>query len=138
MFNTPILFLIFNRLETTSQVFEQIKKVQPTRLFIAADGPRNDKEGEKEKCEKVRQWVLAQIDWECEVKTLFRNENLGCGRGPATAINWFFENVERGIILEDDCLPNDSFFIFCETMLKKFENDARIMHISGDNFQFSQ
>ena len=138
MFNTPILFIIFNRLDTTQQVFAQIKKVQPAQLFIAADGPRNDKEGEKEKCEVVRKWVLEQIDWDCDVKTLFRNENLGCGKGPASAIDWFFQNVERGIILEDDCLPNNSFFVFCETMLKRFENDCNIMHISGNNFQLSQ
>jgi len=138
MFNTPILFIIFNRLETTKQVFAQIKNVQPNQLFISADGPRNDKEGEKEKCDKVRQWVLEQIDWNCEVKTLFRAENLGCGKGPASAIDWFFQNVERGIILEDDCLPNNSFFVFCETMLMRFENDSNIMHISGNNFQLSQ
>src|SRR5665647_2682566 len=107
MFKTPILFIIFNRLDTTKQVFAQIKNAQPAQLFIAADGPRTDREGEKEKCEEVRQWVLDQIDWNCDVKTLFRNENLGCGRGPATAIDWFFENVDMGIILEDDCLPNN-------------------------------
>jgi hypothetical protein len=138
MFNTPILFILFNRLDTTKQVFAQIIKVQPTKLFIAADGPRNDIEGEKQKCEEVRQWVLAQVDWKCDVKTLFQEVNLGCGKGPATAIDWFFENVDKGIILEDDCLPNNSFFVFCETMLKRFENNACIMHISGNNFHLSQ
>lgn len=138
MFNTPILFIIFNRIDTTKQVFQRIKAIKPKQLFIAADGPRNEKEGEKEKCEEVRQWVLEQIDWNCEVKTLFRTENLGCGKGPATAIDWFFQHVDRGIIIEDDCLPNNSFFIFCETMLKRFENDSNIMHISGNNFQLSQ
>jgi hypothetical protein len=77
------------------------------------------------------------IDWECEVKTLFRNENLGCRKAVSQAITWFFQNVDEGIILEDDCLPEKSFFSFCETMLIKFRGDQRIMHISGSNFQIS-
>lgn len=137
MFKTPILFIVFNRIENTIKVFNEIKKRKPKKLFIAADGPRPDKEGEKQKCDFVRHYVVTNIDWDCEVKTLFRNENLGCGRGPASAIDWFFENVDRGIILEDDCLPNKSFFTFCALMLEKFENRPEIMHISGNNFQLS-
>lgn len=136
-FTTPILFLIFNRLDTTRQVFAQIKNVQPAQLFIAADGPRTDRKGEKEKCEEVRQWVLDQIDWDCEVKTLFRTENLGCGKAVSEAITWFFDHVEEGIILEDDTLPNKSFFLFCEIALSSFRNHAEVMHISGNNFQLS-
>ena len=138
MFKTPILFLIFNRLNTTKQVFEQIKKIRPTNLFMAADGPRSEKDGEKEKCDEVRNWVLSQIDWDCEVKTLFRTENLGCGKAVSQAITWFFEEVNEGIILEDDVLPNDSFFLFCETALERFRDETRVMHVSGNNFQLSK
>lgn len=135
-FKTPVLFLIFNRPDTTAQVFAQIKKVQPKFLFLAADGPRIDKEGEKEKCIQAREIVMDGIDWDCEVKTLYRNENLGCGKAVSEAITWFFENVEQGIILEDDCLPDDSFFHFCEEMLEKYANDQRVFAVNGCNFNF--
>ena len=138
MFNTPILFLIFNRPSTTSRVFAQIKKVQPKFLFVAADGPRKDREGEIEKCSEVKNLVMNGIDWDCEVKILFREENLGCARAPSEAITWFFRNVEEGIILEDDCLPTQTFFLFCEIMLLKFRDEDAIMHVSGNNFQFSK
>lgn len=135
MFNTPILFLIFNRPEVTSKVFEEIKKQRPKYLFVAADGPRSNFEEDIEKCENCRDLVLNGIDWDCEVKTLLRNENLGCGRGVSSAIDWFFKNVEQGIILEDDCLPHSSFFIYCETLLNKYKDHENIYAISGDNFQ---
>ncbi|MCX6757179.1 MAG: nucleotide-diphospho-sugar transferase [Candidatus Nomurabacteria bacterium] len=137
MYKTPILFIIFNRPETTKRVFEAICQAQPKQLFIAADGPRLDKDGEKQLCESARE-IVSHVDWDCEVKTLFREKNLGCKIGVSSAINWFFENVEQGIILEDDCLPNQSFFSFCEQMLEMYKDDNRIMHISGDNFQFGK
>lgn len=130
-----VLFLIFNRLETTQKVFEQIKIAQPPRLYIAADGPRKDKDGESEIVNNVRKWVLDNINWDCEIKTLFRGDNLGCGQAVSSAITWFFEQEEDGIILEDDCLPSQSFFTFCEQMLDKYKNDKRIMHICGSNSQ---
>jgi hypothetical protein len=132
---TPILFLIFKRLDTTKQVFEQIKKEKPPKLYIAADGPRKNVEGELEKCKAVREYVLNNIDWDCKVKTLFREKNLGCGRAVSEAITWFFEQEEEGIILEDDVLPSLSFFWFCEELLEKYKNDIRIWHIGGCNFQ---
>ena len=134
---TPVLFLIFNRPDTTQQVFNSIKKAKPKQLFVAADGPREKKEGEKEKCEQARK-VIEQVNWDCEVKTLFRDRNLGCKIGVSSAINWFFENVEEGIILEDDCLPSQSFFWFCQELLEHYRNDTRVMHISGNNFQFGR
>lgn len=133
MFETPILFIIFNRPETTEKVFEQIKKIKPKYLFIAADGSRKDKLGEEELCEKTRA-IIKNIDWDCELKTLFRDVNLGCGIAPFEAITWFFDNVEQGIILEDDCLPIDSFFTFCEVMLDKYKGNDNIMQVSGSNF----
>lgn len=134
---TPVLFLIFNRPDTTQKVFNAIRQAKPKQLFVAADGPRKGKEGEKEKCEQARK-IIEQVDWNCEVKTLFRDKNLGCKIAVISAIDWFFENVEEGIILEDDCLPTQSFFWFCQELLKYYRNDTRIMMISGDNYQFGR
>lgn len=136
MLNTPILFLVFNRLDTTQQVFAKIREAQPRQLFIGSDGARVGKEGEADKVEAVRKYILDNIDWDCEVKTLFREQNLGCGVAPAEAITWFFENVEQGIILEDDCLPDASFFTFCEELLDYYKDNEQIMHIGGTNDQF--
>lgn len=136
-FNTPILFLIFNRPDLTEQSFSVIREVQPKQLFIAADGARLDKEGENDLCQQTRNLVMHNIDWDCEVKTLFRNENLGCKIAVSSAISWFFDHVEEGIILEDDCLPNLSFFNFCSELLSKYRFNETIMHISGNNFQMS-
>ncbi len=133
MFQTPILFLIFNRPEPTIQVFSVIKKIKPKYLFIAADGPRRNKEGEQDLCDKSRS-IIKQIDWDCEVKTLFREENLGCGKAVSESITWFFEHVEHGIILEDDTLPDITFFTFCEELLEKYKNDNRVGQIAGNNF----
>lgn len=135
MLKTPVLFIIFNRLDTTKQVFAKIREIQPLYLFIAADGPRKTHFGEKEKCETVREWVLSNIDWQCEVHTLFREDNLGCGKAVSQAITWFFDNVEQGIILEDDCIPDISFFNYCEILLEHYKSDQRIMHITGYNPQ---
>ena len=129
---TPVLFLIFNRPDTTQKVFNAIKQAKPKQLFVAADGPREAKEGEKEKCEQARK-VIKQVDWNCEVKTLFRDKNLGCKIAVSSAIDWFFENVEEGIILEDDCLPSQSFFWFCRELLEYYRHDTRVLHIGGTN-----
>ena len=134
-FDVPILFLVFNRPGTTKKVFERIKEIRPSKLFIAADGPREGKEGEEEKTETVRRLILDGIDWPCEVKTLFRFHNLGCGNAVSTAITWFFDNVEEGIILEDDTFPDPSFFNFCKILLEKYRHDNKIKVIGGNNFQ---
>ena len=134
--NTPVLFLVFNRLDTTKQVFSAISEAKPPRIYIASDGAREGVVGEKEKVEAVRKYILENINWDCEVKTLFRDKNLGCGRAVSGAITWFFENEEQGIILEDDCLPSQSFFYFCEDLLTRYKNDNRIGQISGFNFGF--
>jgi hypothetical protein len=135
--NTPVLFLIFNREDTSRQVFEQIRAAKPKKLYVAADGARPTKEGEAEKCEATRA-IIKDVDWDCEVKTLFRDENLGCKRAVSSAITWFFENEEMGIILEDDCLPNMSFFSYCQEMLERYKDNDRVMLVSGDNFQDGQ
>ena len=134
MLETPILFLIFNRLDTAQRVFEKIKEQKPKYLYIAADWPRKNKKWEAEACKKTREEIIKQIDRKCELKTLFREENLWCKKAVSWAITRFFENVEQWIILEDDCLPNSTFFWFCERMLEKYKNDTRIMQISWDCF----
>jgi hypothetical protein len=133
-FETPILFLVFNRPDTTRMVFEQIKNIRPKHLFVAADGPRQGVAGEQEKCRETRQ-IINQVDWDCEVKTLFREQNLGCGPAVSLAIGWFFEQVEAGIILEDDCYPDLSFFPYCRELLLKYREADRVMLIGGNNFQ---
>lgn len=136
-FIVPILLLIYNRPDTTIKVFEQIRKYKPSKLFVAADGPIEGSIRDEERCKQARE-IIGQIDWHCEVKTLFREKKLGCKIAVSSAINWFFENVERGIILEDDCLPHSSFFRFCEELLEYYKDYERIMMISGDNFQFGK
>ena len=133
-FPVPILLIIFNRLETTERVFAQIKKIRPQALFIAADGPRQDRIGEIEKCEKVRNYVINNIDWDCQVKTLFRDKNIGCRLAVSSALDWFFSHVAQGIILEDDCLPNQSFFPYCEELLNRYQDNEKVFMISGNNF----
>ena len=135
LFETPILFIIFNRPDPSAKVFEKIKAVKPKFLYVAADGPREGNDNDKVKCEKVRKYVLDNIDWDCEIKTLFQEKNLGCGKGVSTAITWFFKNEEEGIVLEDDCVPSLSFFTFCSTLLEKYRHNDNIYVIGGSNFQ---
>ncbi|GAB3693509.1 hemolytic protein HlpA [Spirosoma flavus] len=132
MLATPVLLIIFNRPEAAQKSFAQIRKVKPDQLFIAADGPRPDKPGDIRSCAASRE-IINQIDWPCDVKTLFRDQNRGCGRGPAEAITWFFEHVEQGIILEDDCLAHESFFLFCEELLDRYKSDTSVSMICGTN-----
>ena len=129
--NTAVLFLVFNRIQTTKLVFESIKKAKPPRLYIAADGPRDNYNGENEKVESVRNYILENIDWNCEVKTFFRNQNLGCRLAVSQAIEWFFEQEPEGIILEDDCVPEDNFFRFCQELLELYRNENEVGAICG-------
>lgn len=135
--HTPVLFLIFNRPDTTSRVFETIRQAKPPRLYVAADGPRKDKIGEKEKCEEVRS-IIKKVDWDCEVKTNFQEDNLGCGKAVSKAITWFFEQEEEGIILEDDVLPHSDFFLYCEELLERYRNVEQVGFISGRNQLFEE
>lgn len=134
---SPVLFLIFNRPDTTFQVFEKIREAMPPRIYIAADGPRTTKEGEAELCNKTRA-VAELVDWPCEVKTFFRDGNLGCKYAVSSAIGWFFEQEEEGIILEDDCLPSNDFFRFCDELLNKYRYDTRITQVAGCNVQLGK
>jgi hypothetical protein len=129
---TAVLFLVFNRPDTTAHVFEAIRQAKPTRLYIAADAAREGRPAEAVKVAKVRQ-ISTNVDWSCEVKTLFRENNLGCKYSVSSAITWFFEHEDEGIILEDDCLPSQSFFWFCEEMLNRYRLDKSVMAITGTN-----
>ena len=135
MNKSPLLFIVFNRSEIALQTLQTIRQYRPEKLFIAADGPRDGNLLDINKCSETRARILEAIDWPCEVKTNFQENNLGCKLGPITAINWFFENEEMGIILEDDCVPDQSFFTFCEGLLNMYKDDERIMLISGNNYQ---
>lgn len=136
-FKVPILLLVFNRPEQTALVFKKICDLKPAKLYIAADGARENQNGELEKCLESR-YILNKIDWDCKVYTLFRETNLGCRVAVSSALDWFFDLEVEGIVLEDDCLPHADFFTFCEIMLEKYRYDTRIGHISGSNFQFGK
>jgi hypothetical protein len=129
---TPIVFIIFNRPELTRRVFSRIAQVKPTRLLIVADGARADRPGETEISERVRAIALA-VDWPCKVQTNFASSNMGCRSRLVSGLTWAFEQVEQAIILEDDVLPDLSFFPFCEEMLARFSDDDRISMITGFN-----
>ena len=129
---SPVLFIIFKRKETTKRVFDRIREVRPPRLYIAADGPRADRAGELERCKETR-LIVENIDWPCEVHRLYRDMNLGCGKGVSSAISWFFEHEEQGIIIEDDILAHVDFFNYCDELLELYKNDERIQLISGNN-----
>ncbi len=132
-----VLFLVFNRPQTTAQVFEVIRRVQPPRLYVASDGPRADQWCEVDLVKEVRK-IATRVDWPCELRTLFRDKNLGCKKAVSSAINWFFEQEQQGIILEDDCLPHPDFFQFCEILLDYYADNERIFAITGNNFQNGQ
>lgn len=134
----PVLYIIFNRIDTVKKSFESIRRYKPTVLYIAADGPRNNAPEDNDKCQEVRRWVINNIDWDCKVKTKFRDENVGCGYNPKEAIDWLFENEEYGIILEDDCVVSDSFFPFMHQMLEKYKHNPKISIVCGSNFDFQR
>jgi len=135
--DTPVAFIIFNRPDTTAQVFAEIARAQPPRLLVIADGARSDRPGEAELCAATRA-IIEGVDWDCEVKTQYADRNMGCRQRVSSGLDWVFDNTEAAIILEDDCLPDPSFFRFCEELLERYRDDERIAQISGDNFQFGR
>jgi hypothetical protein len=132
---TPVLLLAFSRPDTTRRVLERIRDAAPVRFYVACDAARNGRPAEAEKVEAVRALITELVDWPCEVRTLYRDQNLGCKLAVSGALDWFFAHEEMGIILEDDCLPDPSFFGYCESLLHRFKDDERIFMISGNNFQ---
>jgi len=129
----PILVIAFNRPDHLKVLIDRLREVQPRRIYLAVDGPREGNEGEKHKVTECQE-MASDIDWECDITTNFQGSNLGCGLGVSTAITWFFDNEDRGIILEDDIIPDPSFFPFCEELLVRHQNDSHVFAISGCNF----
>lgn len=129
---TPVAFIIFNRPDTTRQVFGQIRKVRPKKLYVIADGPRKGFSEDASKVIETRA-IIDAVDWECNVVKKYSDSNLGCGLGPSTGISWVFEQEDESIILEDDCLPGIPFFYFCEELLIRYRDEARVYGISGNN-----
>lgn len=133
----PIIFIIFNRPDTTSHVFESIRAAKPKQLLVVADGARGNRPGEAEKCTAARA-IVDCVDWDCDVQTNFSTTNMGCRLRVSSGITWAFGLVEKAIILEDDCVPSPSFFRYCAELLDRYEDDQRVMMISGDNHLFGQ
>ena len=131
---TPVVLLIFNRPDMTARVFDAVAAARPERLLVVADGPRPGVAGDAEACAAART-VTERVDWPCEVKRDYSKANLGCARRVSSGLDCVFGQVEEAIILEDDCVPDPSFFAFCEELLARYRDDERVMAISGDNFQ---
>jgi hypothetical protein len=130
----PIALIVFNRPEVTASVAAVIAQAKPPKVFVLADGPRANHPGDAQKCAATRA-AIDRIDWPCEVVRKYSDVNLGCGHGPATGIDWVFQQTDRAIILEDDCLPHPRFFPYCDELLEKYSDDKRFMQIAGSNFQ---
>jgi hypothetical protein len=135
---TPVLLIAWRRPHTLRQVIDAIRPVAPTRLYVACDGPNPERPGEAEKVAATRAVIEHEIDWPCQIERLYSDVNQGCRLGVSRAITWFFEQVEEGIILEDDCVPHPDFFPYCTTLLERYRHDTRIWCISGSNFQNGQ
>ena len=137
MLKTPIAYIIFNRPRHTRETFAAIRAQRPATLLIIADGPREGHPTDSDRCRETRE-IVEEIDWPCQVLHNYATQNMGCKRRVSSGIDWVFEQVERAIILEDDCLPNDDFFSFCDTLLDRYEHDERVWVVTGNNFQGGQ
>jgi len=137
MNHTPVLLILWKRPEKTKQLILALKKIKPANVYVSCDGPLPNDSINQRLVLETRQSVQSSIDWECTVHTRYSDKNLGCKEGVVTAINWFFSHVECGIILEDDCIPSESFFHFATNLLSHYENDLRIWNISASNHQNS-
>jgi hypothetical protein len=131
---SAIAFFIFNRPASTGRVFDAIASAKPSQLLVIADGPRHGRADEQERCAATRA-IIERVDWQCDVRTNYASVNLGCKRRVSSGLDWVFETVDEAIILEDDCLPDPTFFAYCDQLLEEYRNDDRIAMISGDNFQ---
>ena len=132
-FETPILLIAWKRPHKTIRIINSLKKIKPQNFYVACDGPNKNDKALINLVNETRKLILENITWDCKLKTLFSESNQGCKIGVSNAINWFFENVDNGIILEDDCLPHQDFFYFCSELLKKYNDDQRIWSIAGNN-----
>jgi hypothetical protein len=131
-FNTPVVLFIFNRPDTTQLVFDSIKKIRPSKLYIISDGPRDTKSGEYEKVAQSRK-IATSIDWECNVILNFSDKNMGCKRRISSGIDFVFSSTEEAIFLEDDCVPNETFFYYCSELLERYRHNDTVTFINGTN-----
>ncbi len=138
MLKTAVILLVFNRPELTARVLAQIRKARPPILFVVADGPRESVPEDRNRCVAVRQIIESSVDWPCRLVKLYSDENLGCGRRVSSGITDAFAMVEEAIVLEDDCLPDPSFFEYCETLLNHYKFEEKVAHIGGSNFQLGR
>lgn len=132
-FNTPVAMFVFNRPDHTARLLARLAEIRPRTLLVVADGPREGNAADARNCAKVRE-LIDRIPWECQQIRELAPANLGCRDRVASGLSWVFSGVEEAIILEDDCLPDPSFFRFCEELLARYRDDERVMMISGDNF----
>jgi hypothetical protein len=130
---TPVAFIIFNRPKCTRRVFERIRDARPEKLYLIADAPRPNKDGEAEKCAETRRIVEEMIDWPCEVHKNYADANMGCGKRIPSGLDWVFENEAEAIIMEDDILADPSFFLFCSELLQRYRDNGTVMQIGGYN-----
>jgi hypothetical protein len=137
MSGVPVVFIVYNRLDTTARVFERIAEARPEHLLVVADGPRPDRPGDAERCQVVRD-LVSHPNWNCAVHLNLAPTNLGFNRRISSGLQWAFSQFEEVIVLEDDCLPDPTFFPYCADLLERYRFDDRIMMISGDNFQFGR
>ena len=129
---TPVVLLVFKRAEETARVFEVVRQVKPPKLLVVADGPREDRPDEPAKCAATRA-VIDRVDWECEVLTNYSDVNLGCKERVSSGLHWVFSLVEEAIIVEDDCVPDASFFRYCDELLEKYRDCPQVMSVTGEN-----
>ena len=133
MTRTPVAIFLFRRPEAVRRLMERVATARPSRLYLIADGPRVDNPGEHDLCTAARQEALRHVTWPCELIQRFSGENLGCNRSIVGGCDFVFSDVDRAIILEDDCLPEPSFFQYCEELLDRYEHCGQVMHICGYN-----
>jgi hypothetical protein len=129
-FETPVALIMFNRPEHTKKVLEKIREVRPRKLYVIADGPRADKPLDPEQVFACRR-LIDEIDWDCDVVRDFSEHNLGCRERVVTGLSKVFDLEDRAIILEDDCLPSESFFYFTQSLLDCYADDSRVGSIGG-------
>ena len=132
-FQTPVLLNVFNRPYETNRVLEVLAAQKIPILYVHCDGAREGNINDKSNVEQVKQLINQKVTWDCEVHTMYEDFNYGCGLGPYRAISWFFENVEEGIIIEDDCIPHPDFFMYCQELLELYRTDEKIATIGGTN-----
>jgi len=134
---TPIAFVIFNRPDTTMEVFEAIRQAKPKKLLVIADGSRPNRPEEAERCAVTRA-IIDRVDWKCEVLKNYSDINLGPRKRISSGLKWVFDTVEEAIIFEHDCFPHPTFFRFCEELLDYYRQEDRVMAINGQNDQFGR